>query len=355
MGEHVAKIGGHEGEVGALRVGKERTEVGGMHQLIESSGGGGLDEGELEEALPDVASRAAVEVGVAGARGDVEIMEVTRDGLRAVLLDGEAVGIARGVGGTSHGEGAGTAVGVSGDALQGAELHDGLVMLTRMFGRHQLAGQSVVCMPSHGCIAGRIDGEEPPEDALHIAIDDGVRGIVRKGDDGGGGVVADAGQGADGSVIRGEAARELVADGAGGGVQVTGAGVVAKALPEVEDVLLVGVGQGADVGEALEEAAVVIHSLHHARLLEDDLGDPNAIGVASLAPGQGAAVRGVPLAEDVAHVVSRHIRHAPPRLLQQRPGSRQRLLDVATDVIRSEPCIHAAADEHGADVVVDPR
>ena len=45
VGEHVAKIGGHEGEVGALRVGKERTEVGGMHQLIEGSGGGGLEEG----------------------------------------------------------------------------------------------------------------------------------------------------------------------------------------------------------------------------------------------------------------------------------------------------------------------
>ena len=207
------------------------------------------------------------------------------------------------MGGATRGERADAAIGVAGNALQGAELHDGLIVCAGLIGREEFAGQIVVEAAAGGGVGGRIDGEESADDAQHIPVDDGVRRPGGEGHDGGGRVVADAAEGADGGVIRGEASGEAIADVAGGGVEVAGAGIVAEALPEPEDVLLRGVGQGADVGEALEEAVVIVHPLRHAGLLEDDLGDPDAVGVAGVAPGQRAAVRVVPPAERAAHVI----------------------------------------------------
>ena len=302
VGEHVADVGGDKRKLRVARVGKERAEVVRTHERVEVGGGGRLDERELEEALPDVARGPAVEEEVV-ARGDVEIMEVTVDGLRAVLLDGEAFGRAGGMGGATRGEWADAAIGVAGNALQGAELHDGLVVCAGLIGRKEAAGQIVVEASAGGGVGGRIDGEESADDAQHIPVDGGVRRAGGEGHDGGGRVVADAAEGADVSIIRGEAPGEAIADVAGGGVEVAGAGIVAEALPEPEDVLLVGVGQGADVGEALEEAVVIVHPLRHTGLLEDDLGDPDAVGVAGVAPGERAAVRVVPPAERAAHVI----------------------------------------------------
>ena len=48
---------------------------------------------------------------------------------------------------------------------------------------------------------------------------------------------------------------------------------------------------------------IIVHPLRHAGLLEDDLGDPDAVGVAGVAPGERAAVRVVPPAERAAHVI----------------------------------------------------
>ena len=220
-----------------------------------------------------------------------------------MLLDGEAFRRAGGMSGTTRDEWADAAIGVAGDALQGAELHDGLVVFAGMIGREEAAGQIVVEASAGGGVGGRVDGEESADDAQHIPVDGGVRRAGGEGDDGGGRVVADAAEGADGGVIRGKAPGEAIADVARGSVKVAGAGVVTEALPEPEDVLLGGVGQGADVGEALEEAVVVVHPLRHAGLLEDDLGDPDAVGVAGVAPGERAAVRVVPAAEGAAHVV----------------------------------------------------
>ena len=302
VGEHVADVGGDKRKLRVARVGKERAEVVRLHERVEGGGGGRFDERELEEALPDVARGPSAEEEIV-ARGDVEIMEETVDRFRAVLLDGEALRCAGGMGGATRGEWADAAIGVAGDALQGAELHDGLVVCAGLIGREETAGQIVVEAAAGGCVGGRIDGEESADDAQHIPVDDGVRRPGGEGHDGGGRVVANAAEGADGGVIRGEASGEAIADVAGGGVEVTGAGIVAEALPEPEDVLLRGVGQGADVGEALEEAVVIVHPLRHAGLLEDDLGNPDAVGVAGVAPGQRAAVRVVPPAERAAHVI----------------------------------------------------
>ena len=302
MGEDVADVGGDKRKLRVARVSEEHAEVVRTHERVEGGGGGRLDERELEEALPDVARGPAVEEEVV-ARGDVEIMKVTVDRLRAVLLDREALRCAGGVGGATRGERADAAIGVAGNALQGAELHDSLVVFAGMIGREETAGQIVVEAAAGGGVGGRVDGEESADDAQHIPVDDSVRRPGGEGDDGGGRVVADAAEGADVSIIRGEAPGEAIADVAGGGVEVAGAGIVAEALPEPEDVLLRGVGQGADVGEALEEAVVIVHPLGHAGLLEDDLGNPDAVGVAGVAPGERAAVRVVPPAERAAHVV----------------------------------------------------
>lgn len=86
-------------------------------------------------------------------------------------------------------------------------------------------------------------------------------------------------------------------------MEVARPGVVAEPLPEFEHLVLGGGGQGADIGKALRKAQVVVHTLCHARLLEDYLGKPDAVGVAGPAPRQVAPFAGVPVKQYVGDTV----------------------------------------------------
>lgn len=141
------------------------------------------------------------------------------------------------------------------------------------------------------------------DDAEDIAVDADVGEAEGDARDGAGGVVADAGEGADFVVSGGEAAEgeHLL----GGALEVAGAGVIAEAGPGGEEVGFGGGGEGGEVGEAGKEAFVIGNDSSDAGLLEHDFREPDAVGVAGVAPREVALVGEKPLVQrgGKSHVV----------------------------------------------------
>jgi hypothetical protein len=75
-------------------------------------------------------------------------------------------------------------------------------------------------------------------------------------------------------------------------MEVPAARVVAEAAPGREHVLLGGFGERVHVGKAREEALVVGDDRGDLRLLQHDLGEPDAVGVTRALPGQAVAAVG---------------------------------------------------------------
>ena len=72
-------------------------------------------------------------------------------------------------------------------------------------------------------------------------------------------------------------------------------GIGAGLVEEADALVLAGPCQGGHGRETLYETFVVLLPLADARLLENDFGNPDAIGVSRLTPGQVvAAVLGIP-------------------------------------------------------------
>ena len=91
----------------------------------------------------------------------------------------------------------------------------------------------------------------------------------------------------------------------GGPAEVSGAGVVAEAFPELEDVLEGCGGEGGGVRKTFEEAEKIGDDGVDAGLLEHDFGDPGRVGGAGFgAPGEGARIGGEPREEAVADGVA---------------------------------------------------
>jgi hypothetical protein len=73
-------------------------------------------------------------------------------------------------------------------------------------------------------------------------------------------------------------------------VEVASAGVVSRSLPRLEDFASVGASERRDRREPPDESLEVRRGLRHAGLLQEDLGDPDPVGVGVAAPRQGAAM-----------------------------------------------------------------
>ena len=146
--------------------------------------------------------------------------------------------------------------------------------------------------------SGFAHGVEPRDDPLDIAVDrrgrpiEGDRGDRRRG------VVADPGQRAQRRRVVGKLAAVPLDDGAGAGVQVAGAGVIAEPLPELQHLVERGRGERANIGPARHESVEIGADSRDRRLLQHDLAEPDAVGVGRLparrAPRQVAAVAVVP-------------------------------------------------------------
>ena len=131
-----------------------------------------------------------------------------------------------------------------------------------------------------------MDGEEPREDPGDVPVDD--RGAAAEGDarDGASRVGPDPLEPAE--LL--EPARHhpvvLERHRLRGGVEHTGAAVVAKAAPEGEHALFGGLRQLPDRGELPQKPLVVGDDGARAGLLEHRLADPDGVGVACPSPGQ---------------------------------------------------------------------
>ena len=179
-------------------------------------------------------------------------------------------------------------------ADRGPQLHEGLVENPRVrlgFRENILdLGADGFFRLREGNVAVviRQAGDNPEDVAVHRRFPPGKG----RGGDGGGGVVPDTGELQKPFVSVGKAApfhRQL-----GGLLEVPGPAVVAKALPELHQVLLRCGGQGLHRGEGLQKPGVVAQHRRHPGLLKHDFRDPDAVGVPGFPPGKVPGAGPVP-------------------------------------------------------------
>ena len=141
--------------------------------------------------------------------------------------------------------------------------------------------------------SGAVDGEEPRDDPFDIAVDRARRRVERDRRDGGGGIGADAGQRAQRRFARRKFAAVPLDHGAGAGVQVAGAGVIAEPGPGLEHVVERRRRERPHVAPARQEARIIRRDRLDRRLLQHDFGQPHAIRIGALAAAARAtAARG---------------------------------------------------------------
>ena len=139
-----------------------------------------------------------------------------------------------------------------------------------------------------GGVDGGVDAEVAGEDSIDIAINDGSGEAEGDASDGGSGIVAYALEFPD--LIEG--VREMAEgnDLLGGVVEITGSAVVAQALPLAQHLVFRGGGEGLNGRPTVYKTLPVVPTLLDLRLLEDDLGKPDGVGVAGLPPRQVTTV-----------------------------------------------------------------
>ena len=162
-------------------------------------------------------------------------------------------------------------------ADRGAEVHDGLGIVSRTVLRGQAGGEA----GEFGLGGGKrgFDAVETGDDTLDIAVDHGGGLVEGDGRDGAGGIGADAGQGQEGFAGGWELPAMVRDDGAGAFQKVAGTGVVAKTGPFAHHLGVLGGGQGADGRPAGGEAVEVVLHRGDGGLLQHHLGQPDAVGI----------------------------------------------------------------------------
>jgi len=178
------------------------------------------------------------------------------------------------------------AVGRARGADEGAVLHEGLIVVAWSAGGDGKRAEAVDLSAISG--AAGIQAEDAREEAACVGVDRGMSKAEGDGGDGAGGVLPYSGESEKVSVGVGEAAGVVADDGAGGGVDATGAGVVAEPGPEAEDVVEGGGGEGPGCGERFQEALEEGDDTIHLGLLEHDLADEDVVGLSGAAPGEVA-------------------------------------------------------------------
>jgi hypothetical protein len=162
--------------------------------------------------------------------------------------------------------------------------------------RRQCAGA-----PRDLCLAGRQwrrDRIKPCNDTFDIAVD--RHGRLVEGDRGNGRrrIAADSGQFPQGGFTFRELAAMPRHEDPRAGVHVAGARVIAEPGPGGEHVVQRGRRQCRQIGPTLQEFRVIERDCSHRRLLQHDLGQPDAVGIRAFTcrrpPRQHAAVPVIP-------------------------------------------------------------
>ena len=147
---------------------------------------------------------------------------------------------------------------------------------------------------SGGGVNRGVEVEQAAQDAIDISVQHSIWSIGREGCDGRGGIVSHPPQGAYRGVIGREVSAVFGDHLSSRSVQVSGTAIVSQSLPQLQHLILIGGSQRADGGVAFRKTEIVFHALHDARLLENDLRQPNAVRVVGFAPRQGAMILAIP-------------------------------------------------------------
>src|SRR5437773_6404034 len=113
----------------------------------------------------------------------------------------------------------------------------------------------------------------------------------------GGGVFAETRQAPQSCGVAWDPAAVLLEDPPGRAAQVAGPRVIAEPRPRREHAVLAGAGEGREIREAGEERFVPAADGGDRRLLQHDLGNPDAVGVARPAPGKPPLLSAGPVEE----------------------------------------------------------
>ena len=162
-------------------------------------------------------------------------------------------------------------------ANRGAEIHHRLGEVARPPCRDQFRGersQPLLCRRKR-----LADGVEAGNDALDIAVDSSHPSVECDRGNRGCGVIADPREHAQRRPFGRECAAVALDDGAGAGVQIAGAGVVAEPLPQVQDLVEGGRGERRNVRPARDELVKIRSDGRYAGLLQHDFAEPDMIGI----------------------------------------------------------------------------
>src|SRR6202521_2538520 len=127
---------------------------------------------------------------------------------------------------------------------------------------------------------------EPREHAGNIAIEHSVLRAVGNAEDRSRSVVADAGEREGPVEVSRKFSTVFCDDLLRGLLQIACAAVITEPRPQSQDFFLRSLGESADIRETREESFVIRDHRCHARLLEHDLREPDAVWVACAPPRQ---------------------------------------------------------------------
>jgi hypothetical protein len=175
-----------------------------------------------------------------------------------------------------------------------------LIVFSSRAGRQILFGELPKQSFCLGGTSGDGDIEDPRQNTSNIAIE---RSLIRSKSnrcDGGSRVTPNAGERLQSLSILRELTIIFIDNQTRSKVQVAGASIVAKTLPQHENILLGSVGQFDYRWKALHPPKVIRYHGFHAGLLEHDLRNPNRIGVGGTTPGEFAGMNDIPIQEILA-------------------------------------------------------
>ena len=257
--------------------------------------------GELPQSAPDVVGQPLLDKETVvpaqdhAGHDDVDALVPGRGQgaeFHRVAAQGEAVVLHR----------AGRAVGPARRAHERAQLHQGLVVVARLVAVEQGLGQGVDLFAGGGLLERPVDVGQAGEQPLHVGVHQRPGLVEGDGEDGRGGVRADAGQPEQLVAVGRDLAAVAFDQLPGGTLNVARPAVVAKPLPGLEHGLLGRGGHCGRVRELVEPAPEILGHPLHLGLLAHDLGDPHLVGLVALPPGQRPVAFGKPAEQPLVKV-----------------------------------------------------
>lgn len=282
-----------------FRDGEGRPKSGcffGVGHVVHLQGFWGLYQGQFVESFPNVVSLSFVDECLLSIRQE-EVVKMAVSAARFFALCWKFARCFVGIRKADFLHGASVARRGGGRAERCSEVHHGLVEEGRTLRVDETLRQLLKFVFALCRVDRSGDFEGARQDAVAVAVHRGVGQSEGERADGRRRVVADTFERENLFVVVGELAVVLFDDALCGKMEIPGAAVIAQPLPAFQHLLFVGFGQRFHVRKVLDEVVVVVDSLRHARLLEDDFRNPDFVGVVRFPPGEFPFVLLVPIDE----------------------------------------------------------